>query len=99
MSPRYRVEIVHPVSGKPQVWDVYPTRERTVDIAAMLRKHGFYAQIRRHEVDDDPPKQPEQPEHGNDRRRFIAWDVMCGFANPERLTERIVAEVDRDALT
>jgi hypothetical protein len=28
------------------------------------------------------------------RRRFIVWATMCGYVKPERLTERIVAELE-----
>jgi hypothetical protein len=40
------------------------------------------------------PSPPEPPEHQNDRRRFLVWALMVGAVKPERLTERIVAEVD-----
>ena len=89
---RYEVQIVHPVTGKPQVWDTYPTREAAETVAATLRKRGLFAQVR---VDED--QAPELPEHGGERRRFLCWAVMCGFAKPERLTERIVAEIESEA--
>jgi hypothetical protein len=37
--------------------------------------------------------EPEQPEHKGDRRRFLIWALMIGAVPPERVTERIVAEV------
>lgn len=39
-----------------------------------------------------------EPEHRGDRRRFLVWAVLCGFAKPERLTERIVAELEEEAV-
>ena len=39
----------------------------------------------------------EQPEHGNDRRRFLVWALMLGAVPPERVVERIVAEVESEA--
>jgi hypothetical protein len=35
----------------------------------------------------------DEPEHRGDRRRFLIWACMAGFVKPERVTERIVAEV------
>lgn len=92
MSSRWQVQIVHPVTGKPHTWDTYDTRERAEDQAARLRVHKFFAQVRR--IDS---AQPESPEHRNERRRFLCWAVMCGFAQPERLTDGIVVELAREA--
>ena len=39
----------------------------------------------------------EASEHRNERRRFLVWAVLCGFASPDRLTERIVDEIEREA--
>jgi hypothetical protein len=39
----------------------------------------------------------EEPEHHNDRRRFLVWALMAGLVPPERVVERIVAEVDEVA--
>ena len=36
---------------------------------------------------------PEQPEHRGDRRRFLIWALMLGAVPPERLTERVIAEI------
>ncbi len=91
ISPRYEVQIVHPVTGKPQRWDVYDTRERAEIQAARLRAHKLFAQVRR--VDDD---RAEPPEHNGERRRFLCWALMLGAIPPERLTERIVAELERE---
>jgi hypothetical protein len=41
----------------------------------------------------------EAPEHRGDRRRFLVWAVLAGFAEPDRLTERIVAEIEQEART
>ena len=35
-----------------------------------------------------------EPEHRNDRRRFLIWALMAGYTKPERVVERIVAEVE-----
>lgn len=37
---------------------------------------------------------PEAPEHKGDRRRFLVWALMLGATTPDRLTERIVAEIE-----
>lgn len=41
------------------------------------------------------PKIPpgEEPEHRNDRRRFLVWALMAGLVPPERVTERILQDV------
>jgi hypothetical protein len=39
------------------------------------------------------PRDP-QPEYRSSRRRFLIYAVMAGFAPPERLTERIIAEIE-----
>ena len=91
-SRRYEVQIVHPVTSRLQRWDVYDTRERAETQAARLRAHRLFPQVLR--VDDD---QSEPPEHNGERRRFLCWALMLGAIPPERLTERIVAEVEHDA--
>ena len=35
-----------------------------------------------------------QPEHRSERRRFLIWACMAGLVQPERVTERILAEID-----
>jgi hypothetical protein len=45
--------------------------------------------------DKDTPS--EQPEHGNDRRRFLVWALMLGAVPPERVVERVIAEVESEA--
>jgi hypothetical protein len=45
----------------------------------------------------DTSPAPAVPEHCRDRRRFLVWAVLSGFAPPERMTERIVAEIEREA--
>ena len=32
------------------------------------------------------------------RRTFLCWAVACGFVKPERLTERILADIEREAI-
>jgi len=43
------------------------------------------------------PSTGDEPEHRNDRRRFLIWSCMLGVVRPERVTERIVAELEREA--
>jgi hypothetical protein len=38
----------------------------------------------------------EEPEHRSERRRFLVWALMLGAIPPERVTERVVAEVERE---
>ena len=35
-----------------------------------------------------------QPEHRSERRRFLIWAYMAGLVQPERVTERILAEIN-----
>ncbi len=39
----------------------------------------------------------EVPEHRGDRRRFLVWSLMAGFVPPERVTERVIDELRREA--
>jgi hypothetical protein len=41
----------------------------------------------------------EGPEHNGDRRRFLIFALMAGLVPPERVTERIVAEIEKEAPT
>lgn len=36
----------------------------------------------------------EAPEHHNDRRAFIVWALMLGVIPPERVTERVLEELE-----
>jgi hypothetical protein len=38
----------------------------------------------------------EGPEHNGDRRRFLIFALMAGLVPPERVTERILQEVDSE---
>jgi len=40
---------------------------------------------------------PEAPEHRNERRRFLIWALMIGAAPPERVTQRVIAELEQEA--
>ena len=51
MTPRWEVQIIVPDTGKAKVWDAYADRDRAESIAATLRYHGFFVQVRR--LDDD----------------------------------------------
>ena len=90
-APRWQVEIIHPVDRKAKLWDHYPTHQRAQEIAHMLLRHGIHAVVRR--IDGEV----EEPEHCGDRRRFLVWAVLCGFAPPERLADRIVADVEAES--
>ncbi len=39
----------------------------------------------------------QEPEHRNDRRRFLIWALMIGAVPPQRVTERVLAEVEAEA--
>jgi len=56
-APRWQVEIVNPADGRPKIWDSYADRDRAESVAATLRHHGFFVQVRR---DDDEPE-PDLP--------------------------------------
>lgn len=87
---RYEVQIVHPVTGTPKVWSTHANRELAEVEAAKLRVHKMFAQVRR--VDD-----AEQAEHNGERRRFLIWACMLGATPPQRVVDRIVAEVEAEA--
>jgi hypothetical protein len=36
----------------------------------------------------------EEPEHRGDRRRFLIWAAMLGIVPPERVVERVIADVN-----
>jgi len=44
----------------------------------------------------DPRLPDDGPEHCNDRRRFLVWAVMLGATSPERMTERVLEDLNRD---
>ena len=37
------------------------------------------------------------PQAFRSRRAFLVWAVACGFVKPDRLTERIVDDLEREA--
>jgi hypothetical protein len=39
------------------------------------------------------PAAREEPEYGNSRRRFLIYACMAGFCPPERVVERVLAEL------
>ena len=41
--------------------------------------------------------QADPPEFGNSRRRFLIAMFMAGFVPPERVVERVVAELEQEA--
>jgi hypothetical protein len=77
MTARWRVEVLHPVTGRPKLWATHDTREAAEIEAAKLRAHRMFAQVRR--IDD------EQPEHNGERRAFLIWACMLG-AVPRRVS-------------
>ena len=50
-AARYEVQVVNPIDGQPKLWDVYDNREAAEVVASRLRRHGFFAMIRR--ISDD----------------------------------------------
>jgi hypothetical protein len=46
-TPRWRVEVVHPLNGRPKVWSTHDSRELAEVEAAKLRMHRMLAQVRR----------------------------------------------------
>ena len=48
---QWEVQVVNPLDGKPKRWDVYTNRDGAESVAATLRRHKFFVQIRR--VDDE----------------------------------------------
>ena len=58
---------------------------------------GSTAQSKTRTSDDTPRPTAAQaePEHRNDRRRFLVWALMAGYIPPARMTERIIADVER----
>ena len=49
-TPRWEVQVLNPIDGKPKVWDTYAVRDRAESVAGTLRQHGFWCQV--HRVDD-----------------------------------------------
>ena len=43
---------------------------------------------------DDPDV--NLPEHRGRRRAFLMWALMLGATTPERVVERVVAEIERE---
>jgi hypothetical protein len=82
---RYEVQIVNPATGKPKTFSTHDNREAAEVEAGKLRRHGFFVQVRR--VDDDPY---------SSRRRFLIAMFMAGWIKPERVVERIAAEVETE---
>lgn len=70
--------------GRQRLFNRYASRREAEYFARRLAKAGCRVSI------DEPP------EHRNDRRRFLVWAVMLGVVKPERMTERVVAEIDRE---
>ena len=74
-------------AGRSKLWCRYPTAALAEQAAHRLRALGMAARVE--------PNEP--PEHGGQRRRFIVWAVLCGFAKPERLTEAVVREIEAES--
>ena len=77
-------------------------RERRNGIAEQPKSYAYgvpqaTAEAPRGVVDAEVPR--EEPEFGNDRRRFLVAMLMLGAVRPERMTERIVAELADEAPT
>ena len=63
------------------------------DAGMRARAKGYDARL----TTDGEPLPDEEPEHRGDRRRFLVWAVLAGFAPSERLTERIVADINAES--
>jgi hypothetical protein len=48
-------------------------------------------------MSDDATLPQEEPEHHGEPHAFLAWCVMLGVARPERMVERVLAEVEAEA--
>ena len=75
MTVRYEVQIVNPATGRPKVWATHDTREPAEVEAAKLRRHGFWVQVRRIEVDDDQHA-PDRHEEGG--KALALWFYNIG---------------------
>lgn len=56
-ASRWQIEIVNPLDGKLKIWDHYVSRERAESVAATLRHHKIFAQIRRIDVETEEAAQ------------------------------------------
>jgi len=89
-SARWQVRIVNPETGKPKVFNTHGSRELAEAEAAKLRAHKMFAQIRRVDV---------EPEFRNSRRAFLIAMFAIGAVPRERVVDRIVADLEREAAT
>ena len=62
----------------------YATRAQAEQLVGQLRRQGFDAHL----------EHDEEPEFGNDRRRFLVAMVMGGCVSHRRIVERVLADVD-----
>jgi hypothetical protein len=62
------------------------------DAVIKARSQGYDARLK---TEGEQPTN-EEPEHRGDRRRFIVWAVLGGFAGSDTLTERIVSEIKQE---
>ena len=58
------------------------------------RSVGPQKRFTRQQTDSNSTR--EAPEHGNDRRAFLIWACMLGAVPPERVAERVLAEVESE---
>ncbi len=86
MSALFVVRVTRP-SGPSTIASAHLTREAAEAVAARLAKLGLHAQV---------GMVAEQPEHRNDRRRFLIWCLMVGAVKPDVVTTRIVDEIERE---
>ncbi len=90
-AQHWQVQIINPANGKPKVWGSYPDRDRAQSVAATRRHHRFFAQIRRiDEAPDDP---------FTSRQRFLTAALMAGLVVTQRMVERVIQEIEREART
>jgi hypothetical protein len=75
--------------GRRYLFQRYVTRGEADAVVATLQRVGCAAN-----VEETLAAEGELPEHRSERRRFIVWAVLAGFAKPERLTEAVVREIE-----
>ena len=71
--------------GGRRIFGRYERREQAEHFASALRRVGCPAEIEE--------RCAEQPEFGTSRRAFLIYALACGLVKPERVTERVVAEL------
>jgi hypothetical protein len=73
------------IAGKRRgkVWRRYRSHSEALSTVQRLRALGLDARV-------------EGPEHGNDRRKFLIFALMLGAVPPQRVVERVIAEINEE---